>query len=382
MNRFLIFVPELTLLLGLIFTTHASATEISNKAFLSLPSDDQVALFSALLEERDQVLKNLIVQSVTRNYNVTYKDGKTGEPIPGKDNGRYETEIRFLDGDYWARIDWYLPDDSDNVPTMHVETTIDVSEGRSRSKAKHGHLSGVYGAIDTKEDMLIKANRFHYWFDGDYDEPDAFIFKFLRRHLSQIQFSDHTTITGDPDLLSRCVFGLIETFDKKKKINSTYEFVFDPQRGFLPVMIHGKLVYGPSSPNAGVIRYEYNEVIHEAKEIDGVWFPWKTEIIAANQRSIQDGYATVNASEAKIISIDQLNSDDLTVEFEPGTEVNDRIKGEWIHVGDEAGFTNASAEKSGGFSNKWWILVVNLIVAGVFLIVFGLVKRRKKTTDT
>lgn len=382
MGRSHIFVPELVFLLGLLLVSPVSAVEISNKEFLSLSSEDQVGLFSVMLEEREKTLQNLMIQSVTKMYNVTYKDGKVGKPIPGKDMGRYVTEIRFLDGNYWASIDWFLPDDSDDNPTMHVETTMDVSEGRSRSKAKHGHLSGVYGAIDTKEDMLIKANRFHYWFGGEFDNPDKFIFKFLKQHLNQIQFSDQTTITEDPDLLSQYVFGAIDFTDKKTNLCSLAEFAFDPQRGFLPVMIHVKSVFGDNHPNAGVMRAEYNEVILQAKEFDGEWFPWQTKIIAVNRRSIQDGFATVNASEAKIISIGKLNANDLTVEFEPGVEVNDRIKGEWISLAEKPGSASSSVEKSGGFSTAWWILVANLIAAGAFLIVFGLVKRHKKNTDT
>ena len=65
---------------------------------------------------------------------------------------------------------------------------MNAASGVARSVARHAQLDGVYGAIDTREDMLIQTGRFHFWFEASFEQGGEFPLSFLLAHQDAIEF--------------------------------------------------------------------------------------------------------------------------------------------------------------------------------------------------
>jgi len=294
-----------------------AAGQMSAAEFAQLPDADQRTILISALQNREPAVRNLKARSVTRVYNVAYRDGKVGEVV--EDICRSVCELRRKDGNHWASINWYRPRDAEDAPTVKVLTMRDAQAGTARSVAQHRQLTGVYGSITSDEDTFIRRGRFHYWFDGGFDQEHEFPIQFLLKHQDKLKIESMEAASE--------TIRVSLTYQRPASEGTPYQnqrtLWLDPQKGFLPRRL--------------VIRWEYDldppffqETETEVKafqKVDGIWFP--TEFIerSVGRVSIEDGYAAVSETHVEHIELGTVTDEDLNIEFEKGTEVQDRLKG-------------------------------------------------------
>jgi hypothetical protein len=357
------------LLLVMCMVPLSTAADKSVDEFLAAPVAGRRALIKFSLDERQAAVNNLRVASITRNYNVEVMNGTEGPPIPGKDNGRFIGELLLLNGDFRSSIQWYMPDDKDR-PTMNVKTTMNRSQGIARSIAEHGKLKGVYGAIDTKEDTFLQNVRFFYWFGAAFEDSSEFIYSQLVKHVDKLEVDD-AAATADAIKVILELPGSAGLFLDRREV------LLSPARGFLPVRIQREHLRRKSTTSEWFQDYRLVEEVTESRPVDGIWFPWRTRIIATTSRSRSDGVGTVHETSVSNLEIGRLKSADLAVEFPNGTEVHDRIRGEWFQVGAPPPGTTPSAPPR----NTGLLIGVNVTVVGLIVLVFALLRRPRPKTS-
>src|SRR5579883_2571980 len=104
-------------------TQGLARAQMTAKEFDALPGADKRTVLVGALQERERAVRNLQAPSVTRLYNVEYRDGKTGRFL--EDVSRYVCELRRKDGNHWASVSWFLPEDKPDRPLAKVVTTMD-----------------------------------------------------------------------------------------------------------------------------------------------------------------------------------------------------------------------------------------------------------------
>jgi hypothetical protein len=292
-----------------------SQAQMTAKEFDALPDADKRTVLVRTLQERERAVRNLQAPSVTRLYTVDYRDGKTG--AFRKDLGRWVCELRRKDGNHWASIDWFLPEDEPDRPTAKVVTTMDAKSGVARSVAEHRQMKGVYGAIATQEDRMIQNAGFHYWFDATFDKPQEFPISFLLKHQEAIKFEG---LSRDGQEIQISL--LFETSDGTPYEDSRTVWI-DPQRGFMPVRMHRRWEYD----TPGRLRQETDTEVKKMEQVDGVWFPTHFTQTCVSGGSAEAGYAGVYETTVGEIRLGAMTDDDLHVHFADGVEVHDKIKG-------------------------------------------------------
>jgi hypothetical protein len=331
--------------------------------FLALSDAERRALIQVALAERAVAMRNVQVNVVSISYNVAYKNGSLGASI--KENGRFEADFSMLGGDYRAVIAWFVPEDKDR-PSMRCETAMYRGEGVSRSLAEHGKLKGVYGAIDTKADAFLDNIGFLRWFDGTFRDPSFFVFQQLAALCDDLEFD--ATASTDNAVNAVLVFP-----DAKFDLVNRWEMLLSPSRGFLPVRLRQQVFRGKSVSKEAVLVEDAVEEVVDSRLIEGVWFPWQTKTIVTGPLAEKVGFTTIRESTVGKIEVGRLQAADLAVEFPNGTEVHDRIRGEWFQVGAPSPGTHPPASSR----NTWLIIGLNVTAVGLILFIFALFRRRK-----
>ncbi len=341
--------------------------EMTAREFNELTDTDKRTVLVRTLEERERAVKNLRASSVTHVYNVEYRDGKTGAVVD--DMSRYVCELRRKDGNHWASIDWFLTKNPDR-PNQKVITSKNIKDGLAKSVAEQDTLKGVYGAIATEEDLMIRTGRFHYWFDASFDKPREFPISFLLKHKDTIQFQgleegdqlikislDIQTRNGTPFQESRTLW-------------------LDPQKGLMPLKMHWRWEYETVPPLYSEIETEIKELV----QVQGVWLPVHFVETVIGRVSVADGYATVYETTASGIELGTMTDEDLDIRFPDGTEVEDRIKGAWFVAGQSVQSAPSPAPKTSRMASRW-IVIANLVVLTVVAVAAWMSKRRRKLKD-
>jgi hypothetical protein len=316
----------IVLLLATMASTSAAFAQMTAREFDALPIEDKRTVLVSALEKRDEAVRNVRASSVTHTYNVTLREGVVGGPIEGRDFGRHECELRRDDGTYWATVKWFQADDTD-TPTLQVEASRDPESGTTRSIARHGMVSGVYGAISPREDKMLQCARFLYWFSLTFDDEYDFPIKFMLKHKDAIVF-DGLTEDGTQVKLSLVV--------KSARGTKTYAraMLVDPQKGFMPTWIHRRKERR-AAPHVDVTFSEADLTVEEMKEIDGVWFPARVRTVVTSTPSVKRGEATVYETEATDIELGSVKPADMEIVFPDNMKVRDFNTGKWTLAGAE-----------------------------------------------
>lgn len=342
--------------------------QMTAQEFGALPDADKRTVLVNSLQARERAVQNLQASSATRVYNVEYRDGKTGSFL-GDVVGRYVCELRRKDGSHWASIDWFIPSKPDR-PNQKVITSLDAKSGVARSVAEQDAMKGVYGAIDTKEDVLIQANRFHYWFDANFEKPQSFPISFLLKHRDAVKFEG---VSDDGELIRISLHVETNEGTPYKDVRTVW---MDPQKGFLPVRMHWRWEYD-SRP---LLDQNMDVAVLKTEQVDGVWFPTHFTETCTDSKSIAKGYAGVYETTVSKIRLGAMTDDDLQVRFTHGTEVQDRIKGAWFVANDATQSAPPPAKPVAPVSTRKWLIVANL-VAVLAVAGFLVLRSRRRTKD-
>lgn len=347
-----------------------SQAQMTAKEFDALPDTDKRVVLVSSLEERERSVRNLQAQSTTHLYNVRYRNGKTGPLV--KDLGRYVCELRRKDGNHWASIDWFLPEDPDH-PNVKVITSMDAKSGVSKSVAQHVKMDGVYGAIATEEDIMIKSGHFHYWFDALFDMAEEFPISFLLKHQEAVKFEG---LSGD----SQEIKITLHVEVPERQFQDTRTVWIAPQRGFMPVRMHRRWEYKATAPGRTPLYTETDSEVKKMEQVDGVWFPTHFTDTSIGRLSVAEGYASVFETTVGRIKLGAITDDDLKVNFGDKVQVQDRIKGVWF-TADKATQSAPSFKAGATGEARKWLITVNLFAILAFTAFAALRKRRRKIGD-
>ncbi|MCP4675114.1 MAG: hypothetical protein GY854_06335 [Deltaproteobacteria bacterium] len=373
-------IPPIAALLVAVALNPNALAQMTAQEFDALPAEDKRTVLVSALQKRDEAVRNVRATSVTRTYIVTFQDGVAGSPTEGKDNGRHECELRRDGGTYWANVKWFRADDTD-TPTLQAKMSRDPESGTTRSIARHGMATGVYGAISPREDKMLQCAQFLYWFNMTFDHEFDFPLKFMLNHKDAIVF-DGLTEDGTQVKLSLVVKSTCGTKTYARTMH------VDPQRGFMPTWIHRRRERR-AAPHLDVTFSEFDLTVEEMEEIDGVWFPVRITDIGTCTPSVEKGEACVFETEASDIELGSVKPADMEIVFPDDMKVRNLITGKWTLAGAEID-PNAPTkppetiaplepiEQSTGRPRIVWL--IGIVVACVGIILFVLSKRHRRSS--
>lgn len=341
--------PMAVLVLIVLHTSVGSCrAQMTAQEFNAMSDADKRTILVNTLQDRERAVGNLRATSVTRLSNVVYRDGKLRSVL--KDVSRYDCELRRGKKGHWASINWFLSDILDR-PTQEVITSLDVMSGVARSTAKQDGLKGIYGAIDNKEDMLIRASRFNYWFDANFEPPQNFPISFLLKHQDAIKFDSPEK--SSPEIR----VSLHVKTDEGTPYQDTRTVWLDPRRGFMPVRMHWRWQYDSKPP----LDQDMVTEIKKLELVGGFWFPTHFTETCVCKKSIEEGYATVYETTVGKISLGTITENDLVVHFPVETEVHDRLKGVRFRANDATQAAPLVSAREASKRPRQWLLVVTLV---------------------
>jgi hypothetical protein len=371
-------IPAIAALLVTVALNPSAFAQMTAQEFDALPIEDKRTVLVSALQKRDEAVRNVRATSVTHTYVVTFRDGVVGSPVERGDIGRHECELRRDGGTYWADVKWFRADDTD-TPTLQAKLSRDPEAGTTRSIARHGMVTGVYGAISPREDKMLQCAQFLYWFNMTFDYEYDFPIKFMLNHKNAIVF-DGLTEDGTQVKLSLVVKAPRGT---KKYTRAMH---VDPQRGFMPTWIHRRRERR-AAPHLDVTFAESDLTVEEMKEIDGVWFPVRIRDVATSTPSVEQGQATVLETVASNIELGSVKPADMEIVFPDDMKVHDLITGKWTLAGAEID-PNAPTkpaeptaplepiEQSTARPRIVWLIGIVVACAGLVLLVVSMRYRR------
>lgn len=368
--QFGLYLPVLVMIvLGV--TPGASLAQITAQEFNALPDADKRTVLVSSLEERERSVRNLRATSVTRIGSVAYRDGTPRSAF--EEFGRYDCELRRGKGGHWAKVNWFLTEQPDR-PVQQVITSLNINSGIARSIAKQDRINGVHGAISTKEDSLIKAGRFFYWFGGTFDSPREFLLSFLLQHQQQLKFE------GIEENGQEIRVSLEVETNRGTPHKDTRTIWIDPRRGFMPVRMHWYWKFDTPPP---ILDQNMVTEVKKMEQVNGVWIPTHFTETCTCEKSIVEGYATVYETTVSNISLGTVTEEDLYVSFPNGTEVHDRLKG----VRFRAGESTQTAPEPGSAAisqSRTWLVTVNLVTIVLLsaAILFSKYRKRARARTT
>ena len=354
-------------------TATSAFAQMTAREFEALSVEDKRTVLVGTLQKRAEAVRNVQAFCVTRSHNVAYRDGVVGSPLADRDFGRHECELRRDGGRYWATVKWFLPDATDR-PTLQVETARDPESGTIRSVARHGQLTGVYGAINTREEEMLQCVRFLYWLDGTFDDEDEFPLKFIVKHQDAIVF-DGLTDDGSEVRLSLAVKNARGTKTDTRAMRIA------PQKGFMPTWIHRRRERQPA-PHVEPSYFETDMTVEEMREIDDVWFPVRIKTIAICKQSVRAGEAGVYETEASDIDLGKVTAADMEVVFPDDMKVHDLTTGKWTVGGTEIAVGSGRLPKASEEHRSEGMGVVSLIgivVACAGVVLFAMSRLRNRS---
>jgi hypothetical protein len=344
------------------------SAQMTAEEFESLPESDRRTVLVSSLQEWQRAVLNLQAKSMTHIYNVEYRDGVTENVV--QDIGRYTCELRRLDGNHWAKVAWFLPGDDPNHPLAQIVTTMDTKAGVSRSFGEHRQMKGVYGAIATEEDHMIRNGRLHYWFEASFEKSREFPIVFLLEHQDEIEFE------GLSDDRQQIKVSLRYKSSSGTPFQDSRTVWIDPLRGFLPVRMHRRWEYDtrPQPP----LDQVWDLDVKSTRQVDGAWLPDHIVEVSASTASIADGYVSIFETSVEEIKLGVMDQSDLRIEFPDGVEVHDRIRGVWFKAGPRVQSAPPDLAKPHvPEKSRRWLILVNIGFLAVVAILWSLVGRRK-----
>ncbi|BBO35571.1 hypothetical protein [Lacipirellula parvula] len=343
------------------------AAQMTARDFESLSETDKRAVLTSVLREREIAVRNVRAKSISRVLVLEYRGDKPG-PVLSDKVGRFECETRRKDGNRWTSVNWYLPTSAH--PNQKVVTSIDSSSGTARSVAEQHGYAGIYGAVDTKEDQLVRSSRFQYWFDGNYDRAANFPISFLLKNIGAVEFEGTSSDGGDIKISLQVDLKEGTPYHDKRTI------WLDPRRGFMPVRMEWHWDFESSPPLDQDLTLE----VKAMSEDKGVWFPTHFIETVVSTRSIEEGFCTQYETTASDIQVGVVTAEDLKVHFGKEVEIHDRITGtrtkagKVIQSGDN--LTPLVADGDTAPLRTWWVpLNVTLIAVLLAAIAWRKLKR-------
>ena len=320
--------------------------------------------------------RNASAVSSTHTFNASQKDEVVGAFVDGRVWGRWDCELRMIDANYWCDQKWFSPKFPDGA-LIHASSQTTASSGMTKILARHRQQSEAFGAIESREDVMIRSGKLNYWFNLTFDDVEHFPLTHMLKNVEAVRFRDCDISRGTIRI----------SLDTRTLRNEeSREIELDTTRGFVPVAIRRTVRVLNAAPDTYPF-YIQDIKIEEFREVGGIWFPWKMRELNFNQELTLKNEVTVHDTVTHKVELGKLKEGDLELVFPTGTKVHDRINGVWLldgkefHMGSEgkepvSGKTSGTPELRSRRSQVGYFLAGNCVVGVGLLVVWFALRHR------
>ena len=351
-------------LIGITHGYRALGDEInmSPSTFRQLSLDDQKAVVIAAIARRLEHSKNLRLEVDSRAWSHRSPDRPTwdmpNDPSLLANPNRYR--VCFLNDSYLMEVSSFsrFNDPSLRAPLYHVSNSWNREQGVNRSRVRQSQAPDRtdYQIRTDQDEIIVSGNRYWYWLDGERSTHGEHFLRYLYDNRDQISIDP--AVDGEKTVTIRVPW---DPWWKREYCGET-RLVLDPKKGFLPIETHGRWEKG----DQWRIQEYY---VLESKLVGDVWMPTKLQEIRRASLLRPDEATVYNMT---VLSIEQgVTPEDLVLDFPPGAEVLDAIKGVFYVVGPNGEPTHEralvgmdavmAAEAAERRANPmwFWLLLVN-----------------------
>jgi len=352
-------------------TVSASENGFSLDSFASLDPDDQAAVVRIAMEERLEFAKNIHYES---ERELRVQEIINGAPGKVMYDGTKLVHRHWRLGDSYRMDTDQYESKASLTPVKLVQNQFDAIQGVSRGRV-NGPINGrIFARIDTKHDPFNAENRYAYWLDGEATFDGEFLIRYLVDHAYQYEIE----VENDTQQVRLTVPWMPQ--HRRTEILGERTVWLDPGKMLLPVK-------GKARWDDGSMWRTEEFVVLDAQLVGSVWMPMKIRELIKTDRS-DDGVFNVIVTTVQKIEQGAVTSDDLRVDFPPGTEVVHAIEGIAYKIGPNGerfdteplmvGNTFVKAEQEAVQSNtatSYAFIIANLI--GLVVVVGFYVRLRR-----
>lgn len=342
------------------------AVALSIEEFVGMSNDDQRTFVrESLIHWRDGS-HNVSVESTTVLATVPAPNGVIED---GAEDlvATYPCKLYRRGGDYRAVVAWYEygEDDKNETIFQNVESNFRTDTGRVRSWTKDSHLRGeIHGRVCSKENGLIRFNRYMHWFERHFGDPRDFTIAEAILCCSEDSVSFTRNSRDGIDM--KCMYKRPES-----SMPTTYVFSLDPSRDWFPTRDYHRM----ELPDGW--WFEQITTVEEMRNVDGMWYPWRVVTGNMNDTAAARGASTKLTTTVSSLTVGDVTDEDLEVTFPVGTIVYDEFQDKWSGA-DPSNIMESPNTASDKLGRKWRLIinVVLIVVIAGAIIGYRAKKRR------